>query len=178
MMHAKNSAQQPPEFLVVGRVIRPHSMRGALIVQALSSMINAIPPGSKILVGDPPNEEKIDDIRPHRDRYLMSLSGCSTRDEAERFRGAEIRLRFEDVDPLPDGEYYHWQILGLQVATQAGQPLGEVVQILETGANDVYIVRAADGKEQLLPAIKPVIKIIDLEAGNLIVELLPGLLDE
>jgi 16S rRNA processing protein RimM len=178
MMHANKNAQQPPEYLVVGRIIRPHSMRGALIVEAHSALIRAITPGTQIFVGNPPSEVKIEDLRPHRDRYLMTLAGCTTRDHAEHFRGAEIRLRFDDVDPLPEGEYYHWQILGLQVSTLDGQFLGQVSQILETGANDVYIIRNVDGKEQLLPAIKQVIKAVDLEAGKLIVELLPGLLDD
>jgi len=178
MMHANNNAQQPPEYLVVGRIIRPHSMRGALIVEAHSSLIRAITPGAQVFVGQPPSAVKIEDLRPHRDRYLMTLADCTTRDQAERFRGAEIRLLFEDVDPLPEGEYYHWQILGLQVSTLEGQHLGQVSQILETGANDVYVVLNVDGKEQLLPAIKQVIKAVDLDAGKLIVELLPGSLDD
>lgn len=177
MMHAKKSAQQPPEFLVVGRVVRPHGLRGALIVQALSPMIRSVTPDSLIFIGTPPTKIKIMEFRPHRDRYLMTLPGCATREQADRYRGAEINLRFDEVEPLPEGEYYYWQILGLQVSTVEGESLGEVVQILETGANDVYVVRNADGKDQLLPAIKQVIKEIDLEGRHLVVELLPGLLD-
>ena len=176
MMHAKKSAQQPPEYVVVGRIVRPHGVRGALVVQALSPIIRSVMPGSELFIGKPPAKVKILDFSPHRDRYLMTLPGCTSREQADLFRGVEINLRFDEVEPLPEGEYYYWQILGLQVSTVEGKPLGEVVQILETGANDVYVVRSVDGKDQLLPAIEPVIKDIDLESGKLVVELLPGLL--
>jgi 16S rRNA processing protein RimM len=177
-MHANKRAQQPPEYLVVGRVVRPHGIRGALIVVALSPMIRSIEPESRILFGNPPEPQTIVQIRPHRDRYLVTIRGCSSREQAERFRGMELRLPFETVEPLAEGEYYHWQILGLQVVTTDGQALGEVVQILETGANDVYIVRAEQGAEQLIPAIEQVIKHIDLVKGIIEIEIISGLFHE
>jgi 16S rRNA processing protein RimM len=76
--------------------------------------------------------------------------------------------------PLPSGRYYQRQIIGLGVVTDEGESLGEVVDILETGANDVYVVQGAQG-EILLPAISSVIRQIDLDAGCLTVHLLEGL---
>ena len=84
----------------------------------------------------------------------------------------------EDLWPLPDGSYYHFQIVGLTVFTVDGVPLGEVVDILETGSNDVYVIRDDEGKEHLLPALKDVVKDIDLEKGLMLVQPLPGLLEE
>jgi 16S rRNA processing protein RimM len=176
-MHLKKGAQQPPEYLVVGRIVRPHGVRGALIIEPFSSLIRSITPNSQVLIGHPPVEYQIEDIRPHRERYLLTLLGCTSREEAEGFRGLELQLRFDMVEPLPDGEYYYWQILGLQVKSVDGTDLGEVVQILETGANDVYVIRGQDGKELLLPAIPQVIKRVNLDEGELEIELIPGLLD-
>jgi 16S rRNA processing protein RimM len=176
-MHTKKSAQQPPEYLVVGRVVRPHGIRGGLIVEPLSSMIRSIEPGTHILLGEPPEQTKILQLRPHRNRFLLTLAGCASREQAERFRGMELRLPFDEVAPLPEGEYYFWQILGLSVIATDGRELGEVVDILETGANDVYIVRDQDGQEKLIPAIAQVIKQVDLVEGIIQIELLPGLLD-
>jgi 16S rRNA processing protein RimM len=107
----------------------------------------------------------------------MVLEGCVSREDAEVLRGMDLCLRFEEVASLPEGEYYYWQILGLKVLTEDGEELGEVAQILETGANDVYVVRAADGKEVLLPAIPSVIRHVDLDEGHILVTLLPGLLE-
>ena len=177
-MHANKRAQQPPEFLVVGRVIRPHGIRGALIIEPLSPMIRSIEPESRILFGDPPEPQTIVQIRPHRERYLVTISDCSSREQAELFRGMELRLPFDDVEPLPEGEYYYWQILGLQVVTTDGESLGEVAQILQTGANDVHIVRSKQGEEQLIPAIEQVIKHVDLVKGKIEVEIISGLFNE
>ncbi len=176
-MHTKKRAQQPPEYLVVGRVVRPHGTQGALIVEALSPLIRSIDPETDVLLGDAGTQRRILGIRPHRDRYLVNLAGCSTRDQAELYRGLEILLPFDQAEPLPQGEYYYWQILGLRVVTLSGDHLGEVAEILETGANDVYIVRDEQDTEILIPAIPSVIKRVDLEEGILQVELLPGLLD-
>jgi 16S rRNA processing protein RimM len=176
-MHLKKSAQQPPEYLVVGRIVRPHGVRGALIIDPLSSLIRSITPSSQVLIGHPPVERQIEDIRPHRGRYLLTLRGCRSREEAEGLRGLELQLRFDMVEPLPDGEYYYWQILGLQVKSMDGKDLGEVIQILETGANDVYVIRGQGGKELLIPAIPQVIKRVNLDEGELEIKLLPGLLD-
>jgi 16S rRNA processing protein RimM len=177
-MHAKKSAQQPPEVLVVGRVVRPHGVRGELIVEALSPMIGALAAGTVILLGDPLEQMTIRQIRPHRKRYLVTLSGCSSREQADHFRGLKLAIPFDQAEPLPEGEFYYWQILGLRVMTNEGEFLGEIVDILETGANDVYIVRDAQGVEQLIPAIAPVIKRVDLEEGVVHIELIPGLLND
>jgi 16S rRNA processing protein RimM len=176
-VHVMNGAQQPPEYLVVGRIVRPHGVRGAMIIDPLSSLIRSITPFSQVWIGHPPVEHQVEDIRPHRDRYLLMLLEFTSREEAEGVRGLELQLRFDRVEPLPEGEYYHWQILGLQVKSVDETNLGEVVQILETGANDVYVVRRQDGKELLIPAIPQVIKRVNLDQGELEIEPLPGLLD-
>jgi len=84
----------------------------------------------------------------------------------------------EDRPPLPEGEYYHHQIIGLNVFDETGTSLGVVSEILETGANDVYVVAAAGGREILIPALKDVLLEINLEQKRMKVHLLPGLLDQ
>jgi 16S rRNA processing protein RimM len=81
-----------------------------------------------------------------------------------------------EAAPLRKGQYFHHQIIGLGVWTAEGDELGSVEEILETGANDVYLVRRADGGEVLLPAIRDVIQEIDIEHGRMVVRLIPGLL--
>jgi 16S rRNA processing protein RimM len=76
---------------------------------------------------------------------------------------------------LPEHTYYRWQILGLQVWSDEQQNLGQIVEILETGANDVYLVRSESGEELLLPAIEPVVLQVDLVGKRMRVHLLPGL---
>ena len=83
-----------------------------------------------------------------------------------------------DLPPLPDGDYYHHQVIGLDVVDEAGRLLGKVTEILETGANDVLLVRSEAGREILLPMIDDVVLEIALTDKLIRVHLLPGILDE
>jgi 16S rRNA processing protein RimM len=114
-------------------------------------------------------------FRLHQGRVLLKLEGCDDRTAAEALRGAFVQVPIEEAIPLDEGEYYEHQIVGLAVWTAKGEALGEVVEILYTGANDVYVVRGLDRSEILIPAIAGVILKVDLEAGRLVVELPEGL---
>lgn len=171
-------ARQPPEYLAVGRVVRPHGIRGALKVSAGSDLWPSIKASSKVYIGEAHTEAIVVENRPYRADYLLILEGCSDRNQAEALRGEEIFLRFEETEPLPEGVYYQWQIIGLVAETEQGRSLGVVEQILETGANDVYLVRTPSGDEILLPAVEHVIRKVDIAEGRMVVSLLPGLADE
>jgi 16S rRNA processing protein RimM len=174
----KGNARQPPNFLVVGRIVRPHGVRGGLVVEQFSKLIQSIRPGVEIFLGDTTSPSMVKSMRLHRDRHLLVIEGCEDRDTAEQLRGAEIRLESGEVESLQEGEYYHWQLLGLRVSCEDGRVLGEIVEILETGANDVFVIRDETGDEILLPAIESVVLDVDLEEGKVIVHLLPGLLPD
>ena len=163
------------EHLVVGRVIRPHGVRGMLLVDAFSEIIHSIRPSNQILMGPNKVPVVVRSFRPHQARFLLSIEGCEDRWAADSYRGQEICLRLDDAEPLPEGVYYHWQILGLSVITEEGEDLGKVDQILETGANDVYLVRDEAGDDLLIPAIKSVILRTNLRDGQIVVRLIPGL---
>lgn len=106
---------------------------------------------------------------------ILHVEGCEDRETAEAFRGSELLIPMLAAELLPEGVYYRWQILGLAVMEEGGQHLGTVMDILETGANDVYVVRGDGPRELLLPAIESVILEVDLEAGQLLVKLPEGL---
>ena len=106
---------------------------------------------------------------------ILRIEGSEDREAAEAFRGSELLIPMQSAEPLPEGVYYRWQILGLAVVELDGQHLGTVAEILETGANDVYIVRGDGPRELLLPAIESVILEVDLEQGRLLVRVPEGL---
>ena len=101
------------------------------MVRAYSEAIRSLEPDSPVLLGEDRRPERVRSIRPHRGQFLLFLQGCSDRETAESFRDADIQVRLQDAAPLPEGVYYHWQILGLQVVTEQGESLGELVEILE-----------------------------------------------
>lgn len=163
------------EYVAVGRVVRPHGVRGTLLVEAISEMIHSLEPGVEVYLEGAEGPTLVEYLRAHRGRYLLALEACTDRDQAEQFRGAEVRLRGDRTQDLAEGEYFHWQILGLEVLTEDGETLGQVTRILETGANDVYVVEKPGEKELLLPAIDSVILDVDLNEERLKVRLIPGL---
>jgi 16S rRNA processing protein RimM len=108
-----------------------------------------------------------------RGAWLMRLEGIEDRTQAEALRGAALLVREEDSPRLPEGIYYRHQIIGLRVVTTDGREVGAITDIIETGANDVYVTAAA-----LIPAIPQVVKALDLETGTMLIEPMPGLLPE
>jgi 16S rRNA processing protein RimM len=172
-----NNIRQPQPFVAVGRVGKPHGIRGALLVASISEVIHSLRPGQKIFLGKNQSAYTIQNFSAHRNRYILILEEITDRDSASQLRGSEVLISVEDADPLPDGTYYYWQLLGLHVQTIDNQDLGTLERIIETGANDVYLVRSAQDKEILIPAIKSVIETIDFEQKLMIVKLLPGLLE-
>jgi 16S rRNA processing protein RimM len=105
---------------------------------------------------------------------VLKLTEVSTRAQAEELRGVVISIPEAEAVPLDDGSYFWYQIVGLTVRSTEGESLGEVVDILQTGSNDVYIVRSESG-ELLIPAIQDVVRDVDLEHGVITVELIEGL---
>lgn len=164
-----------PNHLAVGRVLRPHGVRGDLLVEPYSETIRSIEAKSEVFIGARENPYTVSSIRSHRRRLILRVEGCGDREAAEAFRGEELLIRTQAAEPLPEGVYYRWQILGLEVMEEGGQHLGTVTDILETGANDVYVVFGDRPRELLLPAIESVILEVDLEAGQLLVRLPEGL---
>jgi len=171
----KSDARQPPEYLAVGRIVRPHGLRGVMVVYPFSDLVQNLVPSNTVYIGSKRIPVVIRNFQPHKARFLLTIEGCEDYDAAERWRGEIVHIRFDEAGPLTADVYYHWQILDLHVITSEGEPLGKVVQIIETGANDVYVVQDQNGAELLLPAIEAVILEVDLELSRMVVNLLPGL---
>lgn len=171
----ESRARQPDEYVAVGRVVRPHGVRGVLLVAAISPLLESLREGSAIWLGDGQFQSRVSYIRPHRQRYLLALEDLTDRSQAEAWREAEVSIGMEAGTELPEGSYFYWQVIGLQVRTESGEPLGGIASIIETGANDVYVVKDDAGSEVLLPAIGEVVQEVDLEKGVMTVRLLDGL---
>lgn len=171
----ESRARQPDKFVAVGRVVRPHGVRGVLLVTAISPLLDSLREGSTVWLGDRELHSTVSYIRPHRQRYLLALDNLTDREQAEAWREAEISVAMDAQTNLPEGSYFYWQVLGLQVKTEKGESLGQVASIIETGANDVYVVRDEAGSEILLPAIAEVVQEVDLQTGVITVHLIPGL---
>jgi 16S rRNA processing protein RimM len=170
-----------PRFLAIGPVVGAHGLRGELKVAILTDDPQRFGLLDRVFVGqedESPVARAIEGFRLHKGRALLRLEGCTDRTAAEALRGYLVQIPSEESLPLEEGEYYEHQILGLEVWTASGEYLGELVEIIYTGANDVYVVEPSDanGKDILVPALEDVVLDVDLDAGRLVVELPVGLL--
>ena len=170
-----NDARPSGESLAVGRIVRPHGVRGAMLLEPYSELASAVAPGSRVQLGPEQVAATVVACRKHGARYLLELKGHTSHASAEHWREAEVRIPADKAPALPPDSYFHWQLLGLSVVTEDGTLLGQLAEILTTGANDVYLVRGE--REILLPATSEVIRQVDAASGRLIVHLLPGLID-
>jgi len=162
--------------------LRPHGLRGELRVEILTDYPERLEQHAYFYLASPNSPEAVrrypvDKLRRHKEVLLLKLGGCDDRNGADKLRGMLVQIPIEEAVPLEEGEYYHFQLIGMQVETESGELLGRIVEVLETGANDVYVVRGPWG-EVLLPAVEDVVLELDLEAKRMVVHLLPGMLAE
>ena len=115
---------------------------------------------------------KVENARPHKGYLILKLKGCDTRNDAELLRGRRVMVPPDVLTPLVEGEYLIGEIIGLKVYTLFGDFLGEIEEVIKTGANDVYVV----GKH-LIPAIHDVVREIDMERRRMVIDPLDGMLE-
>ncbi|MCZ7627436.1 MAG: ribosome maturation factor RimM [Candidatus Methylomirabilis sp.] len=108
--------------------------------------------------------------------WIVQLRGVQTVEHAEQLVGRELLIPRSAAPTLPEGSYYHADLIDLRVVTEEGRELGQIAEILETGANDVYVVRG-EGSEWLLPATREVVRRVDLAQGMMVVRLLEGMIE-
>lgn len=165
------------ETVLIGEILRPHGVAGEVKVYPLTTDARRFAKLKNVVISGGPGKRSIE-IRGARlaDGFVyLHLQGIDSMDEAEKLRGFKIYIDRAEVPPLEEGWYY-FELEGMQVF-EAGVCLGTLVQILETGANDVYVVRGDKG-EICVPALKNVVINVDVPGRRMDVTLPPGLLED
>ena len=160
----------------MGKIIGAHGLRGYVRVLPYSDVPDRYRTLTEVFV----QSKKLGGVRAVREAkegpagtWLLRLEGIEDRSGAQALRGAALLVRDQDSPRLPEGRYYVHQIIGLRVRTTDGREVGPVREVLQTGANDVYVTDAG-----LIPATAEVVQEVDLASGVMVVEPLPGMLDE
>jgi 16S rRNA processing protein RimM len=167
------------ELIPIGKVLGPHGIRGQLRVLPYSGDSASITSLRTVLLRTPGGSYDSYEIAHtvvHKKHVLVTLKGFDNINQVLSLAGREVFIRRDQFPQLPAGEYYWCDLIGLVVKTEAGETLGELVDIFETGSNDVYVVKAG-AREILIPATEEVVLDVDLDAGRMIVRPPGGLLD-
>lgn len=182
-------------LLIVGRIGKPHGIRGEVTVEVrtdepearfapgsvLRTEPGAAPPAAAPEHGEPfrvPAALTVEEARWHQGRLLVAFEGVLDRNVAEALRGTLLGVDSADVAPPEDPEEFHdHQLVGLTAVTPAGEPLGEVTRIDHAPASDLLVLRRPEGRTALIPFVKAIVPEVDLAGGRVVVDPPAGLLD-
>ena len=167
-----------PVFLVIGKLRRPHGLKGDILMEVLTDFPERIKAGEQVFVGEKFDELQFRSCFWHGKLMRISFEGFNNPESVGEYRNNYVYVRRENVTELPEGEYYHHQLIGLKVLSDEGVTLGIITSILETGANDVLKVEDEQSREVLIPVIEQVVQDVDFDSGTILVHLIPGLLPE
>ena len=169
----------PDNTILIGQIVAAFGVRGQVKVKAITDQIEHLRRRIHTLyIGPKLREYAIKGLIEHKPGLLiLTLSGVTTREQAEDLRGQEVSILEAQAAPLADGEYFIHQLYGLKVVTEDGEEIGTVGEVLETGANEVLVVKRPGQSDGLIPMIHDVVRDLDTAAGRVVVHLLPGLLD-
>lgn len=171
----------PDGCFAVGQIIGVHGLRGEIKLDLYTDFPERFAPGERVMMGAELAEVEIESVRTHQKFLLIRFKGIDDRTAAEMLRGQWLFVDEEDAAELEEGAYWIHDLIGLQVVEEAGASLGVIVDVLSTGANDVYVVRPPAGQNRgqdiLLPAIPDVIRAVDVAGGVMTVHLIEGLVD-
>jgi 16S rRNA processing protein RimM len=168
------------DLVHVGVVVRARGVAGELEVEPSGATVEGLGEGARLFLkkgeSAPPELFLLGALRKLGARLGLKLQGVDTPERARTLSGASIMIESEALPRLPEGQYYHYEIIGMTVVDAEGVELGAIVEVLETGGADVYVVRDGE-RELLLPATDQVVLRVDLDAGRMTVSMPPGLIE-
>lgn len=166
------------EYFEIGQIVNTSGLKGVIKVKPFTDDITKFNNLKTIymLVKKELKEFKIEEVRFNKNMVFLKLEGINTVEEAESYRNFYLKIKRDKNEKLEENSYYIVDIIGSKVYTDLQEELGEIVDVFSTGSNDVYVVKDNLGKQILLPAIKDVIKNVDIQNKKIIVHLLEGLI--
>ena len=162
-----------PKFLIVGTIVRAFGNKGRLLLEPATDFPDRFQAGLNVHIGESLRRYTIESVTKHGARRIIGLTGIASYEDRKPLIGEVVQIPTSESMPLDEGVYYWYQIIGLTAVLEDGKEVGQVTDISRTGSNDIYVVRAPDGSELLIPAIEDAVLEIDLPARRIVVRLLP-----
>lgn len=167
--------------LKVGKIVNTHSLKGEVkVISSTDFEEERFKKGSKLLItrgNQLIREVVVQSYRNHKNFLLVKFEGIDSVEEAEKLKNLQIKIDSDEVGELEENEFYFHEIIGCQVFDENDRNLGEIIDILTPGANDVWVIKGEEGKEILIPYIEDVVKQIDITNKKVNIEVIEGLID-
>ena len=167
-------------LVVIGKIIRSHGLKGALKVVPLTDFPDRFEPRKRIILESPEGRRMdctVASVQGGGNRLIVTCEEMTTVDEALAFVHGWVKIPETEKKPLPEGRYYQSDLIGTDVFTENGKRVGRVEDLLETGGNDVLIVRDGD-REHLIPVISQAIRSVDIASKKIILNPMEGLVED
>lgn len=170
------------EFLNVGKIVNTHGIRGEVrVISQTDFPEERYRKGQRLTLfreNKTPLELTVAGHRKHKNFDLLTFEGYPTINDVEPLRDGILKVSKDELSELTENEYYYHEIIGLTVIDEQARELGKIKEILSPGANDVWVVQRKGKKDALIPYIESVVKQIDLDKGEVHIEIPEGLLDD
>ena len=180
-MHDKVCAKEilSQTHVAIGKVLKPWGLKGAVKIRSYAESPESFSRISELRVQgkDGPIVLSLEDVRKQKKAVLLKFKGRDRIEDVEDLVGLTLYLHKKDLPQLEEGEYYWHELIGMEVWTDSGKPIGTLEKILDTGNHDVYVVRRGE-QETLIPAIRDVIRKVDAGGKKMIIHPIEGLLNE
>ncbi len=172
----------PKPEVTIGVILKPHGLRGTVKVEPTTDdpqRFHQLDRVALFLRGEALGTFRLQRVEvPSPHLVLLKFAECDSCDEVQRFRGAEIKITRTQCLPTAENQFYHFDLIGLPVHTNAGLTLGKIVEVIAHPGNDLWVVHDEAGNELLLPAISSIIQEVNLARQYVVITPLPGLLDD
>jgi len=166
-------------LITIGKLIKPFGVKGEMKVESLTDFPDRFKKLHHVYLVSPAGKEIACEVKAVRYAgavpYLL-FGGYDSPEKAKVLNGWFLKVPEEETVPLPEGSYYWFELIGMEVFSEGGEKLGTIVDVFETGSNDVYVLKQG-GKETYLPATKEIIKQVDRKAKRMVIHIMDGLLE-
>jgi 16S rRNA processing protein RimM len=166
-------------LITIGKVLKPFGVRGEVKVEPLTDFPERFTGLSQVYLTSPVGKQvpcTVKSVRYAGKTPLLVIEGYDTPEKVKTLSGWYVQIPEKDAVPLPEGSYYWFELIGMDVRSEAGEKIGTITEVFQTGSNDVYVVKRG-GAEVYIPATQEVVKQVDKKSRTMVIHLMEGLLD-
>ena len=166
-------------LITIGKAVKPFGVKGEMKIEPMTDFPERFKDLRRVYLVSPVGRELICEVRSLRyvgGAPFLLFSGYDSPEKAKTLNGWFLKVPEEEAVPLPEGSYYWYELVGMEVVSEGGEKLGTITEVFETGSNDVYVMKQGR-KEIYLPATKEIVKHIDRKAKRMVIHLVDGLMD-
>ncbi len=166
-------------LITIGKVVKPFGIEGEMRIEPKTDFPERFKRLVRVYLVSPSGKEVACEVRSVRTAgsiLFIQLAGYDSPEKARSINGWLIKIPEEEAVPLPEGTYYWFELIGMEVISENGEQLGTIVDVFETGSNDVYVMKKGR-KETYIPATKEIVKQVDRKAKRMVIHLMDGLME-